>query len=235
MPKIDKTTVVPAGRTDVMIPETAKGLTPSYTTGLPDVAPDRVNTLYFASKMSKHYDAMKAAVAGLSDGSPVLYTSDDDGYYAVERVMLLQADLFYTDMDDGGNIVAASRSDGPGLQEDYQAILLAVLADELVPCRTSFRKTRSPAGRDLIRAAKKAGNSPVAFASFVGKLRVTMKSPRAGGRPYPLVNADIQPSTEHDRKLVETAFADPAFTTALAQVQEAYRKRLNYLEGFVGK
>lgn len=239
MPSINKNAVVAVSKParEVSIGNEGRALVNSFTSAMPDVAPDRVNTLYFFSKMSKHSDTMRGSIPGISDGAPVLFTSDDDGYYSVDRLMLLRADRFYTEMNDAGDIVQVSLTNkGDPLHEDYQAIVLVVCGDELIPARTSFRKTRAAAARALVRAAKKAdpsGTNPLSFASFVGKLRVSNRTRQKGNGTYPIVDADILPASEADRALVESSFANPGFLAALEVVKNAYENRLKYLNGKV--
>lgn len=236
MPKIDKNAVVAVSKpaVGIEVSQEARALVGGFTSPLPDVAPDRVNTLYFYSGMSKHAGVMRDHIAGITDNAPVLYTADDEGYYAAENLYLLRADLYFTEMDDQGNLIAVSREEVGKCFEDFQAIVLVDLGDELIPARASFRRTRAAAARAMVRSLKKAdptGTNPLAWAAFKGRLRVHRKTRTNGGKgTYPVVDVDIFPTGEPEKKLIESAFSEPAFVTSLKQVRDAYESRLKFLE-----
>lgn len=223
----------PVTTTALTVPESAGALITSITGNtLPDVNDNRVNTLYFYARMSKQADAMRAAVPGIQEAQPVFFESVPNAYYAVERVYLLRADLWYTELDQEGSIVRATRDkkDRP-FEEDYQAIVLVEVGDVILPARTSFRKTRAPACKSMVRKIAQLAeqHGSLAFMGVVGKLQLQSKTARSTGKAYMLVDALPLETSNADRERLVKTLRDPEFLEALQAVKDSYEERLKYL------
>src|SRR5579864_1746547 len=204
----------------------------------------------FISKSSPDF----AKVAGLLgdphlDGWPVLYRPKMDPIKLDPmRYFLVRASEYWAQFDQSGNLVGMSRTRPESVQTPRfdqvieTAILVLVKGDGLVPSQCSFKSTKCPAVYPAIRALVEA-NDPAWFDkgpdyAFTRKIKEPLwgrftvtatkvdKANRTTGKPYPTMDARINPITTSELDSLMHFKGDAEAQELLKRVENAYLRKV---------
>jgi hypothetical protein len=155
---------------------------------------------------------------------------------------------FWTEEDQAGNILRTFLSEGPGLRENAEAVVLVYVGDRLVPASMSFKTTKCGAAITLAKALLHAGGvhdgtpweslsqdhaltlaCPQPFMRLFGHIKTTRRTSKKTGFIYVAAEAVVQPTGAAEWTVLASAFKDPEFNDTLQKVADKHEERMNFV------
>ena len=249
-PKADAAPLVPDAK-----PNGTLAMLPAWATAVPAVPsemPSGLKSIYIAQLQPNTGKRQSLLAAGVQDGQYYI----DDGVMVLPlapfRFFLLAAEVFRTDMDSSGNIIAATRNmEDRNLAEHVVAHVVAIRGGVCLPAKVEFRKAQYNAGKVAIEGAKLAASPdfpskseaakvaaafPVPFGRMVTSVTVLQRIAKSGknaGKPYYASEGSCQPASVNEMQALAKALEDESFVKQLESTRSSYEYRVKQLVAIV--
>jgi len=217
----------------------------------------------FVSTKGKSFASLAARCPGLDDGDPVLVRGPKDKPVKLNPFVFYLVNLFqhFSEVDNQGviqrTVLAAEEAAGDkALKEHLEAVLIVEERElGLVPCRCTFKTTKTNAARSAYDALKQATATqdqadelglvfwgdlspehratlpvPQPWARFKNTVTFRRGTGMASGYPYVAANSFHTPTGVADWKALAAFFADEGSAALCAAVHNAHLDRVALLK-----
>lgn len=207
-------------------------------TGLPPAPP----YVQFMTRKAGSWEDTARAIPGLEPGNAVLFRPTERAVrLSPFRCHFVTGKQYWAQTDDSYKLESVRFEPTDEYTEYVDSVLLLYVGDALIPATCRFRGATCKAAQKMAGALQQAGTpewgtlspehraslgAPHPFARFFATVSTGAGTARGSGRVFVKADAAISPSGVVEATAVGNAFRDEAFKSALQEIAETYKRRV---------